>query len=179
MFIINRSRAAFSATTVNSGNAFSAATLSLSDNDAGSAMFTVTAMVPGDVATGCIAVTKSGTADPAIVKIYKSAYTETDGAADGATLDDALTFKIDTVNNCTTRTVVANVTPGITLTNLAPYTNYSNGLSAQWDPAAGTETVSYLFTATFTPSGSTATDNTRIGDTISGLTFTWETQAGS
>lgn len=182
--IIQQSRAAFSSTTANSGNAFNAATIALTDNDNGVAMFNVPAMVPGDSRTGCITVSYSGSADPAPVKLYVNAYSETDGAANGATLDDALTFKIEKVAACLPVPVVlATVTSGTTLTTLGTnHTNYTNGLSAQWDPAAAPtlpESVSYSFTATFTPSGSTATDNTRQGDTISGLTFTWETQAGS
>ncbi len=178
VLIIDQSRAAFTATTDNAGNAFSAGTIALT-NDAGSAMFSVTGMVPGDVATGCLTVTYTGSADPGPVKIYSNVYTESDGAADGANLDDALTFKIDRVDDCTAKNVQASVHAGIGLTAFgAAYNDYSDGLSAQWDPAA-TSNESYLFTATFTPSGSTATDNTRIGDTVTGLTFTWETQAGS
>jgi hypothetical protein len=177
--IVNQSRAAFSTTTENPDNAFNAGTIALTDDDADTAMFNVGAMVPGDTATGCLTVSYTGSADPGAVKIYSNAYTESDGAADGASLDAALTFAIDVVDNCTAQAVVTPVHAGITLSAFAAaHSDYSNGLSAQWDPAA-TESRSYRFVATFTPSGSTATDNTRIGDTVSNLIFTWETQAGS
>ena len=57
-------------------------------------------------------------------------------------------------------------------------TDYATGLNGQWDPAAspGGVTVGYDFEVTFT---SSANDNLRIGDTVSNLTFTWETQAGT
>lgn len=178
LLVVTASSAAFTATTDNTGNAFNAATIALSDDDGGTAMFDVSGLVPGDVTTGCITVTYTGTADPAVVKIYQGAYTETDGAADGATLDAALTIDIDQVDDCTLKTKLADLDAD-TLVNLASYSNYTNGLSTGWDPASGTESESFLFTATFTPSGSSATDNLRIGDTVTGLTFTWETQAGT
>lgn len=178
LMVVTASRAAFTATTDNTGNAFNAATIALTDDDSGTAMFDVTGMVPGDTAEGCITVTYTGTADPTVVKIYQNAYSETDGASDGATLDEALTLDIDQVNDCTLKTKLADL-DNDTLVNLAAYSDYSNGLSTGWDPASGTSSESFLFTATFTPSGSSATDNTRIGDTVTSLTFTWETQAGS
>jgi hypothetical protein len=181
VLIINQSRAVFTATTSNPNNAFSAASISLTDDDGGAAMFTVPpTMVPGDVVTGCIDVTYTGTADPTVVKIYRNAYTETDGAADGATLDDALTFNIDKVDSCATLTNPADVVLG-TLVGAVTGTDYVTGLDGLWDPAAspGGVTVGYNFEVTFTPSGSSATDNTRMGDTVSNLTFTWETQAGT
>lgn len=186
VLIIGQSRAVFTASTSNPDNAFSAATISLTDDDGDVAMFSVPpTMVPGDVATGCIAVTYTGTADPAPVRIYLNAYTETDGAtpADGATLDSALTFDIDGVDDCTARNVtIPGVASAVTLeAGLDAYTDYANSLDALWDPPAspGGATVSYLFEATFAPAASSAIDNTRIGDTVSNLTFTWETQAGT
>lgn len=175
--IVSESRAAFTATTANPDNAFNAATIALTDSKGGTAMFAVTAMVPGEVATGCITVTYTGTADPAAVKLYQNAYSESDGATDGALLDTALTFDIDRVDNCTDRNKVADVNAE-TLLAMAAHTNYTNGIGTGWDPAAGTEARSFLFTTTFTSAGN-PTDNTRIGDTVSNLVFTWETQAGS
>lgn len=177
LLVVTASSAAFTATTDNTGNAFNAATIALSDDDGGTAMFNVTGMVPGDTTEGCITVTYTGTADPGVVKIYQNAYTESDGASDGATLDEALTIDIDRVDDCTAKAKDADL-DNDTLVNLAAYTNYSNGLATGWDPA-GNSNESFLFTATFTPGASSAVDNTRIGDTVTSLTFTWETQAGS
>jgi predicted ribosomally synthesized peptide with SipW-like signal peptide len=52
---------AFSSTTENPGNTFSAGSVSLTDNDSGSAMFNMTNMVPGATDTGCIKVSYTGT----------------------------------------------------------------------------------------------------------------------
>ena len=180
--IVTQSQAAFTATTTNSGNAFNAATIALSGAN-GTAMFNVPAMVPGDVVTGCVDVTYTGTADPGLVKIYRNAYTETDGvtgvAGAGATLDDALTLKIDRVISCAIPTPIDTLHTGITLSALG--TNYTGGHNAVWNPAPADaiKTYGYRVTATFTSSGTNATDNTRIGDTVSALSFTWETQAGT
>ena len=53
--------AAFSQTTVNSGNSFAAGTVTIGDNDAGSALYNVSNRKPGDSVTSCIRVTYSGT----------------------------------------------------------------------------------------------------------------------
>jgi hypothetical protein len=52
--------AAFSQTTVNSDNTFSAGTVTIGDNDAGAALYSVSNIDPGDSVTSCIRVTYSG-----------------------------------------------------------------------------------------------------------------------
>ena len=51
---------AFSATTSNASNSFSAGTVSLTDNDSGSAMLALSTAKPGDTDTSCIKVTYTG-----------------------------------------------------------------------------------------------------------------------
>ena len=51
---------AFSSTTTNSGNTFTAGTVTLTDNDANAAMITMTAARPNDSASSCIKVTYTG-----------------------------------------------------------------------------------------------------------------------
>jgi hypothetical protein len=71
---------AFSNTTSNSANTAAAGTVTLTDNDAGSALFTGLAnLVPGDSDSGCLQVTYSGTL-PALVRLHQ-ATTGTLGAA--------------------------------------------------------------------------------------------------
>ena len=62
----------FSATTQNAGNEISTGTVTLADNDAGSAMFNVTGAKPGDSWQRCIRVTYNGTI-PAQVHFYTQA----------------------------------------------------------------------------------------------------------
>ena len=51
---------AFTDTTQSSGSTFSSGTVHITDDDAGSAMFALTGMVPGSQAIKCINVTNSG-----------------------------------------------------------------------------------------------------------------------
>jgi predicted ribosomally synthesized peptide with SipW-like signal peptide len=51
---------AFSATTSNSNNQFTAGTVTIGDDDANGAIFTMSGMKPGSTDTGCIAVTYTG-----------------------------------------------------------------------------------------------------------------------
>lgn len=51
---------AFTTTTSNTGNEISAGTVTLSDNDSGSALYTLTGAAPGDSITKCIKVSYSG-----------------------------------------------------------------------------------------------------------------------
>jgi predicted ribosomally synthesized peptide with SipW-like signal peptide len=60
---------AFSSQTDNPGNVVTAGTVTLADNDAGSALYSLTAAKPGDSQTSCIKVTYSGSLN-ASVKVY-------------------------------------------------------------------------------------------------------------
>jgi hypothetical protein len=74
---------AFSATTGNPGNGFSAGTVTLGDNDAGAALVSLPAAArPGDSSTRCIRVSYSGSL-PAQVRLHASV---TGGLADHLTL---------------------------------------------------------------------------------------------
>lgn len=60
---------AFSSTTANSGSSFVAGTVNIGDNDAGVALYSVTAAKPGTSVDRCIKVTYTGSLD-ADVKFY-------------------------------------------------------------------------------------------------------------
>jgi Camelysin metallo-endopeptidase len=64
--------AAFSGTTANPSNAFAAGTVSISDNDAGGSVLSLSSATPGNSSTGCIKVTYSGSLN-ANVHLYGSA----------------------------------------------------------------------------------------------------------
>jgi hypothetical protein len=63
------SRAAFSASTDNPGNSWSAGTVALSDHGAGSTLFAVTGLKPGATGSSCFDVAYDGSID-AVVKLY-------------------------------------------------------------------------------------------------------------
>jgi len=52
---------AFSSTTANTGNSFTAGTVTIADNDAAAAMFSMTGMTPSSTETACIKVSYTGT----------------------------------------------------------------------------------------------------------------------
>ena len=60
---------AFSSTTTNPGNSFSAGSVTIGDNDAGAAMYSLTNQKPGDTTSRCIKVTYSGSL-PSAVRLY-------------------------------------------------------------------------------------------------------------
>jgi hypothetical protein len=60
---------AFSSTTTNAGNTITAGTVAIADNDAGAAMYSLTAAKPGESVSKCIKVTYTGSLD-ADVRIY-------------------------------------------------------------------------------------------------------------
>ncbi|GLY28237.1 hypothetical protein [Kineosporia sp. NBRC 101731] len=63
---------AFSSGTDNGNSTFNAGSVSLGDDDAGAAMFTVNSLQPGSTGSRCIAVTYTGSL-PAQVRMYVSA----------------------------------------------------------------------------------------------------------
>ena len=60
---------AFSSSTDNPGNIITAGTVTLEDNDGGSALYSITAAKPGSTKTSCIKVTYKGSL-PATVKLF-------------------------------------------------------------------------------------------------------------
>ncbi|MEX2196212.1 MAG: hypothetical protein WD844_13080 [Thermoleophilaceae bacterium] len=62
---------AFSDTTANESNGYAAGTVLLSDNDAGTALLSLSGAMPGASSTGCILVTYGGSLD-ADVRLYAS-----------------------------------------------------------------------------------------------------------
>ena len=165
-FIVTASLAAFSDTTDNSGNTWSAGTVILTDDDLGVAMFTVTNMSPGTV-TDCIVVTYSGSVLPADVNLY--------GISGGTGLDDFLDVTVEEgtggiFGDCTGFSPTSTIFGPGTLTSFAAtHTNFTNGVGA-WLPAANPESRTYRFTVTLV-------DNNAAQGLNATATFTWEAQA--
>ncbi|MCH7581707.1 MAG: hypothetical protein IIC72_03655 [Acidobacteria bacterium] len=169
--ILTASFAAFSDTTDNSGNTWSAGTVVLTDDDGGgSAMFTVPDMAPLATVTECIVVTYEGSLLPADVNLY--------GVSGGGGLDAFLDLVIEegsggVFGNCAGGggfTPTSTIFTGGTLADFATtHTNFGNGAGA-WLPAANPESRTYRFTVTLQD------DNLAQGLNAT-ATFTWEAQA--
>lgn len=67
--VANRSSGAFGAEARNHGNRVVEGYVGLTDDDGGSALFNLPALVPGDSAENCIAVRYEGTVLPAVVRL--------------------------------------------------------------------------------------------------------------
>jgi hypothetical protein len=165
---------AFSSTTASLGNSFTAGTVLIADNDAGSAMLALTNAKPGDADTSCIKLTYSGTA-ASTVRLYGTiagglasylTLTVTRGTDAAPSFDSCATFSADSTDYIGAGAGV--VYQG----SLASFpTSYAAGLV---DPLSGSpetwttgETHSYRFVVTL------ANDNNAQGQSAT-ASFTWE-----
>ncbi|BDI22860.1 CalY family protein [Herbiconiux sp. L3-i23] len=173
--IAQASYSAFSATTSNTGNSWTAGTVALADDDSSTALFTTanaSNLKPGSTGVKCIAVSSSGTL-PAAVKLYGT------NAATTNALSSSINLSIvqgtgGGFGSCSGFAPLASGSSLFsgTLANFATtYTGYSNGLG-NWAPTgAATETRTYQITYTV----DAAAPNTTQGGTAA-LGFTWESQ---
>jgi hypothetical protein len=160
------SDSAFSGTTVNPNNAWTAGAVSLTDDDSGSAMFTSTGMTPttGSVQK-CIAVTYGGSVS-APVKLYGAT---PGGTGFGTYLN--LTIEVGTVGSFSSCGAFSgsSIYSGTVATFGAARTNYGNGLATTWTPTGTGQSRVFRFTV------SVVDDNNGNGLTCT-MPFTWEAQ---
>ena len=184
--VLQVSSAAFTGSTENAGNSWTAGTVTLTDSRSGSALFQSTAQVPGDTETQCIEVTYTGTATPDAPISLSGAVTSTAGGGDGGDgLADDLDVVIDVGTSCDALTDLVGglLTPvtGATVTNvytgtLATFDDAAR--NTQWtpDPEGGSANEMRAFRFTVTLGADTPND--AQGDTA-GATFTWSATAGT
>jgi predicted ribosomally synthesized peptide with SipW-like signal peptide len=173
ILVVTSSIAVFSDSTSNAGNSFTAGTVTLVDDDASAAMFTVTGMLPGQSVTDCIEVTYQGTApDPGGVKVYSGGYT------DSGDLDTYLNLTIEegtggSFGDCTGFTSSNTIESGGTLSDFdTAHTNYGNGAGV-WDPASTPVSTTYRVTVELDG----AAPDAEQGESITAMTITWEVQS--
>lgn len=160
--------AIFTASTVNPTNAWNAASVSISDDDGGNAMFTASGLQPGTTGSRCITVTYAGTV-AASVKLYVS--------ASSGPLRDYLNITVEEGNggtfaSCSGFSIVGSATYTGTLSNFATTsTAYASGVGT-WAPSTNGATRTYRITYTL----DAATPSTMQG-AAAGATFTWEARA--
>lgn len=174
-FVWHSTEAAFTATTNNASNSWATGSVSITDDDSGTAMFTATNLKPGDTGTKCIRVTYGGSVTASGgVKFYATAFTDSTPAGLGAAIDLVVDVSADngagTFANCGAFAVGSNLYTG-TLTNLTTANNsFANGLGT-WTPANGT-TRTYRIQYTL---------NSGAGDSLQGksasVTFNWEARS--
>jgi hypothetical protein len=172
------SYAAFSATTTNPNNTFSAGTVTLTDNrQPGTVMFNPTGLKPGSTGSACIKVTYNGSL-AANVKMYVAAADLTTSTA--TNLAQYLTLEIDegtgTQTNCSdfssTATIYNSSGSGDTTKTLSAFSaasnNFATGVSS-FAPTGSGQTKTYKITYW-------VQDNNGAAGMNSTAKFTWEAQ---
>jgi hypothetical protein len=139
--------------------------VSLTDDDAGAAMFAATGLVPGSTGQKCIKVTYGGSVTAA-VKLYVSANT---GTPLQAYLDMVIEEgTVGTFASCTGFTATSTLYTGTLATAAASNNTYATGWSS-WAPTGAAQTRTYRFTYTL----NAATPDAQQGNS-STATFQWE-----
>jgi hypothetical protein len=169
LLVVTSSRAAFVAQNDNTSNQVTAASIDLTDNDSGTAMFNnVTGLMPGTNVDRCIDVTYTGSVDPTAVLLYSN------GTPTG-TLGQYLNLTIDIGNDtadafrsCATFASTSQLYNGTLDGFVAAHANYAAGLST-WDPAGSPETKTFRFRVS-------VQDNAAAEGLTSTFGFSWETR---
>jgi predicted ribosomally synthesized peptide with SipW-like signal peptide len=166
---------AFTSTTTNTGNVFSAGTVSLTDNDGGSSsLLALTNAKPGDADTGCIRVSYNGTL-PATVRLYASVsgsladyltVTVTRGTDSSPSFDSCANFTADGTNYIGqgNGVIYSGTLSAFPATYAAGLVDPTSGFPESWtDP----ESHSYRFQISL--------NDTNAAQGLNGsATFTWE-----
>lgn len=176
--IWSASNAAFTASTRNSGNNWSTGSVALSDDDAGSAGFQVSSMLPGQTQTKCIVVTANAsvagtvrtytvnpTGDPTLAShILISAATGTGGSFGSC---DGFTWERDEIP----------ASSAVSLATFASINSYASAtLTPGWAVSAGTSSRTYQITWTFDTTGLTQSQLDDLQGQQYGIDVQWELQ---
>jgi hypothetical protein len=187
---------AFTATTVSTGNSFSAGSVALTDNDTSTALFTTAALKPGDSGTACITVSYSGSLSPsAPVQLYVAPGDASDvPGSGGGTVAPSLDFSVETATGsgifgtgapCTGlagATVFGDpagtaTSAGNMLSDLVARNAYSVGgttsVSSAWTPVGGSTTTKVF---RFHYALASDTPNTAQG-AVATVKLTWEARS--
>jgi hypothetical protein len=161
------SHAAYSANTQNGPDSWTTGTLTLTDDDGGTALFTASGLRPGSTGTRCIVVTSTGSL-PATVKVFGKDRTTTKSLADHITITVA-NGSGGSAGSCTGFTAEPGTAHTSTLAAF-PLT-YAAGVSSWALTGTAPETRTYQITYTVDPN---APDSTQ--DATASMSFVWEAQ---
>jgi hypothetical protein len=160
--------AVFTSTTSNPSDSWTLGSVTLSDDDTGSALFSASGLVPGSTGANCITVTYSGTVATS-VKLYASASADASSAAQY--LD--LTIQEGSgggFGSCGAFTSSSTIYSGTLATFTSTKTAYGSGVGSWAPSSSGTKVykISYTLNAS-TPSAKQGAVTT--------ATLQWESQA--
>ena len=168
MMVWHGSAAVFSSTTSNAANSWTLGSVTLADDDTGSAMFSATGLVPSSTGSNCIAVTYSGTV-ATTVKLYASA------SADASSVAQYLDLTIvegtgGGFGSCGSFVAGSTIYSGTLATFTSTKTAYASGVGT-WAPSSSATKV-YKITYTLNASVPSAKQAA-----VTTATFQWEAQA--
>jgi hypothetical protein len=166
------SYSAFSAPTANPTSNWAAGTVTLSDDDANTAMFNASNLKPGSTGSKCIAVTSTGTL-PSAVKMYGTAAATTNALSSwiNLTITQGTGGSFGSCTGFTPLASGSSVYTGTLAAFASAATGYSNGLGSWAPTGSGSDTRVFQISYTFDP---TAPNSTQAGTASIG--FTWEAQ---
>lgn len=169
------SYAAFTGTTRNSGNNWATGSVALTDDDAGSARFQASDLVPGQTETKCITLTANASV-PGVVKGYTvNPVLSPTGLQDHIIITTAYGHG-GGFGSCEGFVEEGTATDGMSITELATYNTYENG-SGDWAVPAGKSTRTYQISWTFDPSGLTQSELNGLQGANTGIDMQWELQS--
>ena len=166
------SYSAFSAKVSNTGNTLAAGSVVLSDDDSGSALFSLTNLKPGASGSRCIAVTSTGTL-PSAVKLYATDVSTSKGLATylSWTVTQGTGGTYSSCSGFSALSSGSSVYSGTLAGFTGSATGYGSGVGS-WAPT-GNASDTRTFQLSYTLSSSTP-DSAQGGTASFGLT--WEAQ---
>ncbi|MCL8027351.1 hypothetical protein [Nocardioides bruguierae] len=169
LLVYQASSSAYTSTTANAGNSWSSGVVSITDDDTGTALFTVNGLKPGSAGEACIKVSSTSTVAGS-VKLYATGYSTTNNLA--ASLD--LTVQEGTGGtfpSCAGFVSSSTAYTG-TLAGFSTKTSFGTGVGS-WS-LTGTPTETRVYRIAYSLDAA-APDSTQGG--TAGLGFTWEAQS--
>jgi hypothetical protein len=158
--------ATFSVTTYPFSTTFSTGTVAISDDDAGTALFSTTGLKPGAAATRCLTVTSTGSV-PALVRLYGTGRSTTKSLSSYLNLT-VLAGTGGGRSGCGAFTPESTVYTG----TLAAFpTTYGSGVTAWTTAGTSGETRTYQLTYSMS---SSAPASVQTGSAA--VAFTWQAQ---
>jgi hypothetical protein len=173
LLVWQASYAAFSSTTQNPGDRWSAGSVELSDDDANTAMFAANGLKPGDQDSACIAVTSDGTL-PAEVKLYGEGYTtmKSLGSYVDLVVEEGTGGGFGDCTGFTPLTSGAVVYDGTLEAFGSSHTSHGTGVGSWAPDGSGSETRVYRFGYQLDPA---TPDSVQGGTAV--ISFAWEAQS--
>jgi hypothetical protein len=163
------SSAVFSSTTSNAANSWTLGSVTLADDDTGSAMFTATGLTPGATGSNCIAVNYTGNV-ATTVKLYVSASADASSVAQYITVT-VVEGTVGGFGSCGSFIPGTTIINGVALSTVSS-TNiaYGSGVGTWAPSSSGTKVYKFTYTLSSSVPSAKQSANTTA-------TFQWEAQA--